>query len=247
MSSAMHPSASRATLHQHRERAVLDDAPAFLAAGIVAHVGIADDQGPVVIPMTYQYDAAEPETLYLHGAHNSRLMLAVASGAPVCVTVTLVDGLVYSKTALNHSVNYRSVVAFCRAAAEQPDADRKRAILDAARPPSRYRFAMSRTACGVRPTARPAADAPPPRWRCRSAKARSTTRTCCTPLDSISSSCARSRARNGHCNGAGIPPDAPGPIRVTSSYKPSPGRSPSRGASPHWRRRGRAAQQRRRG
>ncbi|MBM3908820.1 MAG: pyridoxamine 5'-phosphate oxidase family protein [Gemmatimonadetes bacterium] len=122
---------SRATIHQHRERAVPDDAPAILAAGIVAHVGIADDQGPVVIPMTYQYDAKEPETLYLHGALNSRLMQAVASGAPVCVTVTLVDGLVYSKTALNHSVNYRSVVAFCRAAAEQPDADRKRAILDA--------------------------------------------------------------------------------------------------------------------
>ncbi|HEY3288141.1 MAG TPA: pyridoxamine 5'-phosphate oxidase family protein [Gemmatimonadaceae bacterium] len=121
----------RATLHQHRERGVPDDAPAILAAGIVAHVGIADDQGPVVIPMTYQYDPATPDTLYLHGAHNSRLMQAVASGAPVCVTVTLVDGLVYSKTALNHSVNYRSVVAFCHAAATQPDEARKRAVLDA--------------------------------------------------------------------------------------------------------------------
>jgi nitroimidazol reductase NimA-like FMN-containing flavoprotein (pyridoxamine 5'-phosphate oxidase superfamily) len=121
----------RTKLHQHRERAVPDDAPAILAAGIVAHVGIADAQGPVVIPMTYQYDAAEPDTLYLHGALNSRLMAAVASGAPVCVTVTLVDGLVYSKTALNHSVNYRSVVAFCRAAATQPDDARKRAVLDA--------------------------------------------------------------------------------------------------------------------
>jgi hypothetical protein len=122
---------TRTTLHQHRERAVPDDAPTILAAGIVAHVGIADTAGPVVIPMTYQYDLAEPETLYLHGAHSSRLMAAVASGAPVCVTVTLVDGLVYSKTALNHSVNYRSVVAFCRAATTQPDDARKRAVLDA--------------------------------------------------------------------------------------------------------------------
>ncbi len=124
-------SPDRATLHQHRERAVPDDAPAILAAGIVAHVGIADDQGPVVIPMTYQYDLQDPATLYLHGAHNSRLLHAVASGAPVCVTITLVDGLVYSKTALNHSVNYRSVVAFCRAAATQPDDAQKRAVLDA--------------------------------------------------------------------------------------------------------------------
>jgi nitroimidazol reductase NimA-like FMN-containing flavoprotein (pyridoxamine 5'-phosphate oxidase superfamily) len=121
----------RSTLLQHRERAVPNDAPAILAAGVVAHVGIADAQGPVVIPMTYQYDPAEPSALYLHGALNSRLMAAVASGAPVCVTVTLVDGLVYSKTALNHSVNYRSVVAFCRAAATQPDDARKRVILDA--------------------------------------------------------------------------------------------------------------------
>ena len=127
----MPESSNRATLHQHRERAVPNEAAAILAAGIVAHVGIADDQGPVVIPMTYQFDPKEPATLYLHGAHNSRLMQAVASGAPVCVTVTLVDGLVYSKTALNHSVNYRSVVAFCHAAPRQPDDARKRAILDA--------------------------------------------------------------------------------------------------------------------
>ncbi|MBI2406919.1 MAG: pyridoxamine 5'-phosphate oxidase family protein [Gemmatimonadetes bacterium] len=121
----------RTKIRQHRERGVPDLAAQFLRDGIVAHVAIADERGPVVIPMTYQYDAAEPNTLYLHGAHNSRLLAAVASGAPVCVTVTLVDGLVYSKTALDHSVNYRSVVAFCRAAESQPDEARKRAVLDA--------------------------------------------------------------------------------------------------------------------
>lgn len=122
---------TRAAIHQHRERGVPSEAAAILTAGYVAHVGIADEHGPVVIPMTYQFDAAEPDALYLHGALNSRLMAAVASGAPVCVTVTMVDGLVYSKTALNHSVNYRSVVCFCRAAESQPDDTRKRALLDA--------------------------------------------------------------------------------------------------------------------
>ena len=124
-------SSDRALLRQHRERAVNDDAPDFLAAGMVAHVGIADEHGPVVIPMPYHFDAATPDRIYIHGAHNSRLLNAVASGAPVCVTVTIVDGLVYAKTALNHSVNYRSVVAFCHAAPQQPTGNDARAILHA--------------------------------------------------------------------------------------------------------------------
>jgi nitroimidazol reductase NimA-like FMN-containing flavoprotein (pyridoxamine 5'-phosphate oxidase superfamily) len=123
-------SPDRATLRMHRERAVPAEAAEFLRDGIVAHVGIADAEGPVVIPMTYHFDAATPTQLYLHGAHHSRLLQAVGSGAPICVTVTMVDGLVYSKTALNHSVNYRSVVAFCRAAAVQPTLDKSRALLD---------------------------------------------------------------------------------------------------------------------
>ena len=123
--------ASRATLLQHRERSVPDLAVQFLCDGIVAHVGIADADGPVVIPMTFHFDPATPGQLFLHGAHHSRLMQAVASGERICVTVTICDGLVYSKTALNHSANYRSVVAFCRAAAVQPTLDQARAILDA--------------------------------------------------------------------------------------------------------------------
>ena len=65
--------------------------------------------------MAYHYDPAAPRTLYLHGAHASRLLRHLASGAPVAVAVTLVDGLVYSRTALYHSVNYRSVVCFAHA------------------------------------------------------------------------------------------------------------------------------------
>ncbi len=124
-------SPNRAKLQMHRERAVPDQAVRFLREGLIAHVGIADAEGPVVIPMTYHFDPDSPGQLYLHGAHHSRLMQTVASGQRVCVTVTIVDGLVYSKTALNHSVNYRSVVAFCRASADQPSLEQSRSLLQA--------------------------------------------------------------------------------------------------------------------
>jgi nitroimidazol reductase NimA-like FMN-containing flavoprotein (pyridoxamine 5'-phosphate oxidase superfamily) len=120
----------RAEIRMHAERSAPDEADAILAAGLVAHVGFVQDGQPFVIPMTYQYDSAEPERLYLHGGHQSRVLEHLGTGAPVCVTVTLLDGLVYSKTALYHSVNYRSVVCFARAAAA-PSRERQRAILDA--------------------------------------------------------------------------------------------------------------------
>jgi len=122
-------SPDRAALRMHRERGAPELAARFLQAGIVAHVGIADAEGPVVIPMTYHYDPATPGELYLHGAHHSRLMDAIACGERVCVTVTMTDAIILSKTALNHSVNYRSVVCFCRAAAVQPGQDRQRELL----------------------------------------------------------------------------------------------------------------------
>ena len=62
--------------------------------------------------MTYHYAAHQPEYLYLHGSVRSRALRLLARGAPVCVTVTLTDGLVYSRKAMNHSMNYRSVVLF---------------------------------------------------------------------------------------------------------------------------------------
>jgi nitroimidazol reductase NimA-like FMN-containing flavoprotein (pyridoxamine 5'-phosphate oxidase superfamily) len=119
----------RATVRVHPDREASEEAGAFLAAGHVAHVGFAVDGQPYVIPMTYQFDPATPTRLYLHGGHHSRLMEHLASGAPVCVTVTMVDGLVYSRSALFHSVNYRSVVCFCRAAAV-PEMAARAGILD---------------------------------------------------------------------------------------------------------------------
>ena len=120
-----------ATIRAHPERDRTGDAPRILASGIVAHVGFVDGGRPVVIPMTYQYSSEEPRRLYLHGGRTGRLMTHLATGAPVSVAVTIADGLVYSKTALDHSVNYRSVVLFARAAAAQPDVPARRRILDA--------------------------------------------------------------------------------------------------------------------
>ena len=123
------PLAARIRAHPERDRTA--EAPRLLEAGLVAHVGFVESGRPVVIPMTYQYAAAEPRLLYLHGGVKGRLMQHLATGAPVCVTVTEVDALVYSRTALNHSVNYRSVVAFARAAARQPAAAERERILAA--------------------------------------------------------------------------------------------------------------------
>jgi uncharacterized protein len=92
----------------------MERAAPILAEGHVAHVGFVEDGQPFVIPLGYQFNPAEPDRLYLHGATASRAMEHVASGAPVCITVTLLDGLVYSRTALYHSMNYRSVVCFGR-------------------------------------------------------------------------------------------------------------------------------------
>lgn len=124
-------SAARATIRQHAERDAAAEAPDFLARGIVAHVGFVDGGQPVVIPMTYHASPDDPAHLYLHGSHDSRLLARLASGDPVCVAVTLADGLVYSRTALDHSVNYRSVVAFCRASKVQPDRAAQRRMLEA--------------------------------------------------------------------------------------------------------------------
>ncbi|HEX2037107.1 MAG TPA: pyridoxamine 5'-phosphate oxidase family protein [Chloroflexota bacterium] len=105
---------AQGAIRRHPERAVPQEAAAILAAGKVAHVGFCEDGQPVVIPLGYAYDPRLPDRLYLHGAPASRAVRRLAAGAPVCVTVTLLDGLVYSRTALFHSMNYRSVVCFGR-------------------------------------------------------------------------------------------------------------------------------------
>lgn len=83
----------------------------ILDEGLVAHVGIVQDGLPVVIPMGY---ARLGNNLLLHGSISSRLMKAMKAGTDVCVTVTVLDGLVLARSPFHHSMNYRSVVVFGR-------------------------------------------------------------------------------------------------------------------------------------
>jgi nitroimidazol reductase NimA-like FMN-containing flavoprotein (pyridoxamine 5'-phosphate oxidase superfamily) len=104
----------RTVIKRHPERSVPDEAHEILAHGIVAHLGFCEGEQPCVIPLIYQYDPSVPDRLYLHGSHASRAMKHLATGAPVCVTVTMVDELVMSRDAPNHSANYRCVIVFGR-------------------------------------------------------------------------------------------------------------------------------------
>jgi len=96
----------------------------------VVQLGFCVDGQPHVIPLTYQYDESEPEVVYLHGATESRTQQVLASGAPVCICVTIIDGLVYSRTAMNHSMNYRTAICYGRGT-ELKDAAAKRRVFEA--------------------------------------------------------------------------------------------------------------------
>ena len=87
----------------------LKDVYAILDAAFLAHVGFSVNGQPFVIPTLY---GREGDKLYLHGSAASRMLRELGSGAPACVTVALIDGLVLARSAFHHSMNYRSVVAF---------------------------------------------------------------------------------------------------------------------------------------
>jgi nitroimidazol reductase NimA-like FMN-containing flavoprotein (pyridoxamine 5'-phosphate oxidase superfamily) len=91
----------------------------ILDEGFVCHVGFVVDGQPFVIPTNY---ARVGDTVYLHGSSASRMLKTLAGGVQLCVTVTLVDGLVLARSAFHHSVNYRSVVMLGKATlVEDPD------------------------------------------------------------------------------------------------------------------------------
>ena len=91
----------------HYDRATID---AILDEGVLCHVGFVVEGSPIVIPTLYW---REGDWVYLHGSAASR-MLGSSIDAPICVTVTHLDGLVLTRSAFHHSVNYRSVVVFGR-------------------------------------------------------------------------------------------------------------------------------------
>src|SRR4029453_11935157 len=84
----------------------------ILDEGFVCHVGFVINGQPFVIPTAY---GRKGDVLYVHGARASRMQKALAAGADVCVTVTLVDGLVLARSAFPPSIHSRSVVVFGRA------------------------------------------------------------------------------------------------------------------------------------
>src|ERR1700681_4271098 len=84
----------------------------ILDEAFVCHVAFIADALPVVVPTNY---VRVGDKLFLHGSVASRLMKTLASGAPFCLSVTLLDGIVFAPTAIGHSVNYRSVVVMGKA------------------------------------------------------------------------------------------------------------------------------------
>lgn len=118
------------TRYRDRARYDRDTVHGILDEALICHLGYLKAGRPVVLPTAH---ARRDETLYLHGSTGSGPMLAAAAapaGLPVCVTVTLVDGLVLARSGFNHSVNYRSAVVL-GAARLVTDRDAKLRALDA--------------------------------------------------------------------------------------------------------------------
>ncbi len=123
------PPTPRTRIVREPQRAVYDRDAAYqiLDEGFICHVGFAIEGQPYVIPTSY---ARNNDLLYIHGSAASRMLRQAASGIPVCVTVTLLDGLVLARSIFNHSMNYRSVVVLGTATAIE-DREEKLAALEA--------------------------------------------------------------------------------------------------------------------
>jgi uncharacterized protein len=108
MSSSSAPT-PRTRVVREPQRAVYDRKVVnrILDEGFICHVGFVVDGQPFVIPTSY---GRHEDVLYIHGSAASRMLRNVSGGMPVCVTVTLLDGLVLAHSIFNHSMNYRSVV-----------------------------------------------------------------------------------------------------------------------------------------
>jgi nitroimidazol reductase NimA-like FMN-containing flavoprotein (pyridoxamine 5'-phosphate oxidase superfamily) len=108
------PVTARTRVRRHPERATYDDAAvrSILDEGLICHLGFVVDGTPFVMPTMYARDG---DVLYVHGSPVSRMLRTAAGPADVCLTVTLLDGLVFARSAFHHSMNFRSVVVVGRA------------------------------------------------------------------------------------------------------------------------------------
>ena len=114
-------------VRQIREKAAYDRETVheILDAGLVAHVAFVQEGQPVVVPMLYGRDG---ETVFLHGARKARIIRLLEGNAQACINVTLLDGLVFARSAFASSMNYRSVTVFGPARLVDDLEDKKRAL-----------------------------------------------------------------------------------------------------------------------
>src|SRR6266480_1751692 len=118
---------ARTRVTREPERGVYDRAAAYqvLDEAFICHVCFVVDGQPFVIPTAY---GRVGDNLYLHGSAASRMLRNLDKGIPVCVTVTLLDGLVLARSIFNHSMNYRSVVVLGTAVAVEDSAEKLQAL-----------------------------------------------------------------------------------------------------------------------
>lgn len=122
------PPSDRTRLRRRPQRGTYDRAviEAILDEALICHVGFVERDQPYVVPTVHARIGSQ---LYLHGARANRMLTALVGGAPACVTATLVDGVVLARSALHHSMNFRSVMVL--AVAREVVGEEKRAALRA--------------------------------------------------------------------------------------------------------------------
>jgi len=123
------PLTSRTRLRRLPDRGSQDRALIYqiLDEGLVCHVSFVHAAHPVVLPMAY---VRVDDSIYLHGSTKNRMLDVLGAGAPCCVAVTLLDGLVLARSQFHHSMNYRSVALFAQAE-DVTDPERKALVLAA--------------------------------------------------------------------------------------------------------------------
>jgi nitroimidazol reductase NimA-like FMN-containing flavoprotein (pyridoxamine 5'-phosphate oxidase superfamily) len=121
------PPTARTRVRRRAERGVYDRATIYdiLDAGLICHVGIVEGGQPFVIPTIH---ARMGDRLLLHGAPTSRLLRTIKNGEPLCITVTLLDGLVLARSAMHHSMNFRSVVLLGKGCVIEDEDEKIRAL-----------------------------------------------------------------------------------------------------------------------
>lgn len=121
------PQTKRTTLKRLPKRGKFDRESVYeiLDEGFICHVGFAVDGHPVVIPTGY---ARVDDNLFIHGSQASRMLRELQTGVELCLTVTLLDGLVLARSAFHHSMNYRSVVVFGKATLVDDETEKLKAL-----------------------------------------------------------------------------------------------------------------------